>query len=339
MVKSGLDRLAQTEDIKIIWKSYELRPKNAPPLPEAIEKAYRERIAAAWPQTQQIAQDRFGVEMKSHRWGVKSRYALEGAKLAEEKGRGDAYHEAMFRAHFVDDRDFGDLETLADLAAEVGLNQAEFLTAIQSGAYATQVDADIAQAMAYGLQGVPATIIEHKYLVSGAQPYEVWLDVVQQIKQRLSEGRWRSDDSPGTGSPGYQPASEINHPLASTFYSPRFISSSSLSAVFIPPGLSDPVTQAALLALLLLRILCRSPGKIPVNHAGFPAVDPPAELLNPPPLFRSFGPRCQYMAARPALTNLTNRQIERSLIQANHSIKHLKKVYILTTILLPLLKN
>jgi predicted DsbA family dithiol-disulfide isomerase len=189
MLKSSLDKLAQTEDIEIIWKSYELRPKNAPPLPEAAEKAYRERIAAAWPQTQQIAQERFGVEMKSHRWGVKSRYALEGAKFAEEKGLGDTYHEAMFKAHFIDDRDFGDLDILADLAAEAGLDRAEFLAAIESGAYAAQVDADIAQAMAYGLQGVPATIIERKYLISGAQPYEVLLDIVQQIKQRMAAER------------------------------------------------------------------------------------------------------------------------------------------------------
>lgn len=187
MVKSSLDRLAETEEIDAIWKSYELRPADAPPLPPEYEKAYRERIAAAWPQTQQIAQERFGVELKTHRWGVKSRLALEGAKFAEEKGRGEVYHEAMFRAHFVDDQDIGDINILADLAGEVGLDRAEFLAAVQSGAYAAQVDADVAQAQRYGLQGVPATIIEDKYLVSGAQPLEVWQDVVRQVKERMSE--------------------------------------------------------------------------------------------------------------------------------------------------------
>lgn len=184
MIKASLDRLAQTEEIEVIWKSYELRPQDSPPLPEAVEKAYRERIAAGWPQVQQIAQERFGVEMKSHRWGVKSRFALEGAKYAEEKGAGPAYHDAMFKAHFVEDRDFGDLETLGDLAAEVGLDRAKFLDAIKNKTYAPQVEADIRQAQAYGLQGVPATIIEQKYLVSGAQPFEVLQDVIQQIKQR-----------------------------------------------------------------------------------------------------------------------------------------------------------
>lgn len=187
MVKSSLDQLAQTETIEVIWKSYELRPHNAPPMPAAQEEAYKARIAAAWPQTQQIAQERFGVELKTHRWGVKSRLALEGAKFAEEKGRGEAYHDAIFKAHFVEDRDFGDLATLADLAVEAGLDRAEFLAAVQSGAYTAQVDADVNQAQAYGLQGVPATIIEDKYLISGAQPLEVWQDVVRQVKERMNE--------------------------------------------------------------------------------------------------------------------------------------------------------
>lgn len=187
MMKSSLDKLAQTEDIEIIWKSYELRPKNAPPLPPEYEKTYRERIAAAWPQTRQTAQERFGVEMKTHRWGIKSRYALEGAKFAEEKGLSEAYHEAMFKAHFIDDRDFGDLETLGDLAAEAGLDRTEFLAAVESGSYAKVVDADILQAQMYGLQGVPATIIEQKYLIPGAQSYDALEDIVRQVKQRLNE--------------------------------------------------------------------------------------------------------------------------------------------------------
>jgi predicted DsbA family dithiol-disulfide isomerase len=124
--------------------------------------------------------------MKSHRWGVKSRYALEGAKYAEEKGFGDAYHDAMFKAHFIDDRDFGDLETLVDLAAEVGLDRAGFLAAVNSGAYSKQVDADVLQAQIYGLQGVPATVIEQKYLIPGAQSLEALSDIVQQVSERLN---------------------------------------------------------------------------------------------------------------------------------------------------------
>jgi predicted DsbA family dithiol-disulfide isomerase len=184
MIKSSLDKLAETEDIEVTWKSYELRPQNAPPLPPAHEQAYKERIAAGWPRTQQMAKEVFGVELKTHRWGVKSRLALEGAKFAEEKGLGEAYHEAIFKAHFIEDRDLGDRQVLAGLAEAVGLDQAEFMAALDNPKYAEQVDQDIAQAQAYGLNGVPATIIQDKYLISGAQPLEALQDIVRQVKAR-----------------------------------------------------------------------------------------------------------------------------------------------------------
>jgi predicted DsbA family dithiol-disulfide isomerase len=183
MVKSSLDQLAQTEDIKIIWKSFELRPQGLS-MPPAQEHAYKERVANAWPQTKQTAKEVFGVGMEYHRWGIKTRLAHEGAKFAEAQGYGEAYHEAMFKAHFIEDRDFGNLEILADLAEEIGLNRDEFIHVIESGVYAEQVDQDIAQARAYGLSGVPAAIIEKKYLVSGGQPLVAWQDIVKQIKEK-----------------------------------------------------------------------------------------------------------------------------------------------------------
>lgn len=182
MIKSSLDELATTEKIEVIWRSFELRPNDGPQLLSTQEQAYKERVAAAWPQTRQTAKARFGVEMKYHRWGINSRLALEGAKLAEEKGVGEAYHKRMFKAHFVDDQDFGDLEILADLAAEVGLDRAKFVMDIKSGVYAPQVDADVSQARAYGLTAVPATVIEGKYLLPGAQSLDFLIQVVEKIK-------------------------------------------------------------------------------------------------------------------------------------------------------------
>ena len=88
MIKSSLDELAKTEEIEVIWKSFELRPIDGPTLPPDHEQAYRERIEAAWPQTCQTAKERFGLEMKTHRWGIKSRLAMEGAKVCRRTGPG-----------------------------------------------------------------------------------------------------------------------------------------------------------------------------------------------------------------------------------------------------------
>jgi predicted DsbA family dithiol-disulfide isomerase len=44
------------------------------------------------------------------------------------------------------------------------------------------VTADVYQAHRYGLNGVPALVFANKYLVTGAQPYEVLVQVVEQIQ-------------------------------------------------------------------------------------------------------------------------------------------------------------
>lgn len=187
MIKASLDQLAEIEDIEIIWRSFELRPLDGTSMPPDQEQAYRERIAAAWPRTRRVAEENFGVDMEYHRWGVQSRLALEGAKYAEEKGHGDAYHTKMFEAHFVEDRDFGDPNVLADLAEEIGLDRADFVAAIENRTYAPAVDADVRQARMYGIQGVPAVLIKDKYMVSGAQPLPALQDIVKQVRDREGE--------------------------------------------------------------------------------------------------------------------------------------------------------
>jgi len=75
---------------------------------------------------------------------------------------------------------------LKEIMSRVGLDETHYEAAIQNPDHVAAVDADIAQAYAYGLQGVPALIFNNKYLVSGAQPYQVLKQVVEKV---LEEGR------------------------------------------------------------------------------------------------------------------------------------------------------
>jgi predicted DsbA family dithiol-disulfide isomerase len=72
---------------------------------------------------------------------------------------------------------------LAAIATGIDLEQDSFLAALKSEKYLAEVMADIAQARTYGLSGVPALVFDNKYLVSGAQPYDVLLQVVQQVAE------------------------------------------------------------------------------------------------------------------------------------------------------------
>ena len=75
--------------------------------------------------------------------------------------------EALFRAYFLDARDIGDREVLAQVAGAAGLDVAEFL---ESGQGQQEVRADESWARQQGIQGVPFFLIDGgAETISGAQ--------------------------------------------------------------------------------------------------------------------------------------------------------------------------
>jgi predicted DsbA family dithiol-disulfide isomerase len=80
-------------------------------------------------------------------------------------------------------------EELADLAAEIGLDRAEALQALESQVYLADVKADVAQAQAYGIQGVPFFVIDGKYGVSGAQDAAAFTNMLEQVQSEREEVR------------------------------------------------------------------------------------------------------------------------------------------------------
>ena len=150
-----------------------------------MPEAYRQRIEAGRPQFEAMALERYGIKITQGPFGIDSRPALIGAKYAEELRVGKAYHDAMFRAYWQDARHIDQQDVLLDVAQSVGLEPEAFTTALENPAYLQLVLADINQAQAMGLQGVPAMIFAEKYLVSGAQPYEVLVKVVGDVQARL----------------------------------------------------------------------------------------------------------------------------------------------------------
>ena len=161
----------------MVWRSFELRPKGAPPpSPEYLDK-----IQAARPQLYAMARESYGLEMNPGPFGFDSRPALIGAKYAEANNAGPAYHASVMRSYWQEAADIADLARLADIAESVGLRRDDFLAALAGPAYIEKVDQDIALARSYGLNSVPALVFEDKYLVSGARPASVLQEVVDKV--------------------------------------------------------------------------------------------------------------------------------------------------------------
>jgi predicted DsbA family dithiol-disulfide isomerase len=164
--------------VDVVWHSYELRPIGSPPIPPE----YLARIEATRPRLVKIAREQYGLELNRGPMGIHSRAALIGAKYAEAQGKGPLYHDAVFRAYWQRANNISDVDVLAEIAHSIGLERESFLAALRDERHNAQVDADIDEAYSYGLAGVPALIFGRRYLVSGAQPYEVLRQVVEKVE-------------------------------------------------------------------------------------------------------------------------------------------------------------
>jgi predicted DsbA family dithiol-disulfide isomerase len=100
--------------------------------------------------------------------------------LAKAQGRQQEMKERLLRAYFVEGRHVGHDTDLADLAAEVGLDRGVVLAALRDETFRDAVEADIRQARAYGITGVPFFVIDHRYGVSGAQDPDLFAQALRQ---------------------------------------------------------------------------------------------------------------------------------------------------------------
>ena len=108
--------------------------------------------------------------------------AHELIHFAKAQGRQLDMTERLLKAYFVDGRHVGRIEDLADLAAEIGLDRAEVVRVLSNETYLAEVKADVAQAAAYGIQGVPFFVIDGTYGVSGAQDATTFADILERAQ-------------------------------------------------------------------------------------------------------------------------------------------------------------
>lgn len=109
-----------------------------------------------------------------------SRLAQEVGLWAQTRGRAHQFHDAAFKAYFVDGRNLADKAVILDLVALAGLDvpQAEKIIALRS--YADAVDRDWAKARELELVAAPTFFMKDRRLV-GAKPYQVLEKMVAEV--------------------------------------------------------------------------------------------------------------------------------------------------------------
>src|SRR5690606_11821123 len=92
---------------------------------------------------------------------------------------------ALFRVHFNERRRIGERPVLLDVAEECGLSRVAAEAALEDEALAVRVRAEERQALDMNITGVPAMVVEGRFLIPGAQQPETYVAALRRVAERL----------------------------------------------------------------------------------------------------------------------------------------------------------
>jgi len=180
-------RSAGAPQVKITYHSYELSP-DTPVDFDGTEVDFLVSFKGMGPEQAQEALSQIS-DVAAHEGLTYNFDALQHTNtmrahellhFAKAHGKQIELKERLLRAYFTEGLHVGDLDTLAGLAADVGLDRTEALSALTTRRHSADVQADIAQAHGVGVTGVPFYVIDGKYGLSGAQDPDAFVAALTQ---------------------------------------------------------------------------------------------------------------------------------------------------------------
>jgi predicted DsbA family dithiol-disulfide isomerase len=164
--------------IRLSWLPFELNP--GMPREGMERREYRMRKFGSWEKSLQLDAQLAEVGVQE---GLAIRYDLQtrtpntfdAHRLIRRAGMGGsqtALVEALFQAYFTEGRDIGKEETLADIAAENGMDRADTLAFLRTDELVDQVRQYEEAARSAGITGVPAFVANRRPVLMGAHPPE-----------------------------------------------------------------------------------------------------------------------------------------------------------------------
>ena len=175
-----IERLKKEHGVKIEWVHFPLHPETpAEGLALADLFAGRGLDIKAMHAQMKARMDAEGLPYGERTHTYNSRLSQELGKWADTQPGGEAFHDAMFRAYFVEARDISQPAVLLEIAQSVGLPVDAAREVIEKRTFKAAVDADWKLSRQYGITGVP-TFVVGRHGVVGAQPYEALERLVNQ---------------------------------------------------------------------------------------------------------------------------------------------------------------
>lgn len=186
--KTQLDRaLAERPDHPFVieWHPFQLNPdmpREGRDRREYLTEKFGDRADAAYAQITEHAKS-LGIEADFSKI-ERTPNTLDAHRMihwAGIEGKQGPMVDALFRANFVEGRDIGQHDVLADLADSIGMDASVILKLLQSDADEQMIRERDAHSREMGVNAVPTFIVAQRHAVPGAQTPEVWLKVIDEI--------------------------------------------------------------------------------------------------------------------------------------------------------------
>lgn len=177
-----IEKLKAEHHVKVEWVHFPLHP-DTPAEGRSLEDLFAGRKVDRKTMHAQMKarMDAEGLPYGERTMTYNSRLAQELGKWADTQPGGEAIHDALFRAYFVEARDISQPAVLLDIVERVGLSVDGARVALETRAFQAAVDADWELSRRYGVTGVP-TFVAGGSGVVGAQPYEALEELVREAE-------------------------------------------------------------------------------------------------------------------------------------------------------------
>lgn len=168
------------------WRPFYLYfdvPPEGMDLPEHVRRA---RLSGSEERLKQIAAS-YGMEFVSTRRIYNTRLAHEATEYARAQGRANEFHKVVFRKVYAEGQDPSQWDVLRSAAEEAGLDADEMQREVEDETYKANVEEQVRRAYQIGVTGVPTYVVNERYAIVGAQPYEVFKRALEQIANQKIE--------------------------------------------------------------------------------------------------------------------------------------------------------
>lgn len=189
--RRALDSFEHRAQVEVTWRSYQLSPDAEVGPTVTVAELLAERknlpIEAVRQSFEQVTAVAATEGLNLHFETVRPANTFDAhlvSHLAATAGRADAVIDALMTAHFSQGLAVDDHEVLVAIAERSGLDGTAVRSALAGDAAgvaaAAAVRADLDQARAVGVTGVPFFAFDRRFAVAGAQSTELFADALSQ---------------------------------------------------------------------------------------------------------------------------------------------------------------